>query len=224
MKYTKLILLFVVLALFSACKEDSVSPEPIDKDDLGIPIGEYMPAKLGSTWEYSFSYNGTIASSSSRVIGTRKFDSGIYVEYEEIVNNQPPTKTYKNFSDGKYYSLIPDASSSIIGDFQLLVFDPASKKGDKWEKTGALETPNKNKDSSIYKVELLDKLATFMVNNVNYKDVIVTKLKLYYLTEAGSQFQISEYQYYYAKNVGLIKLVAKTEVETIIQELIEYKE
>lgn len=222
MRYTKLILLFIVLALLASCNDDSSTGPNDDPNDLGIPIGEYMPAKLGSMWEYSFNYNGTIASSSTRVLGTREFDSGIYVEFEEIVNNQTPGKSYKKYTDGKYYSLIPDASSSAIGDFQFLLFDIAANKGDEWEKTVALQTPNNKKDSSIYELELFDKLDTYMVKGVNYNDIIVIKLDLHYKTEAGSIFQLSEHLYYYAKNVGLIKLVVQTEVETIIQELKTY--
>lgn len=222
MRYTKFIALLIVLALFSACKEESSTGPEVDSNDLGVPIGDYIPAKMGSTWEYSFNYNGNLGTSLLKVTGTRKFDSGEYVKFEEQVEGQIPTRSYRKYVDGKYYGLTPDGSSSFIGDYQLLLFDVNSSIGDKWEKSAPLKTQNNKKDSSIHRLELLDRLDSYIVKGVTYNDIIVTQIKLYLKTEAGSVFQLSEYVYHYAKNVGIIKIEASTEVESIVQELTKY--
>ncbi len=222
MKYTKLILLIVVLALLSACTEDSSTGPVDDPNDLGIPIGDYIPAKLGSKWEYDYNYNGNLGTTILKVTGTRKFDSGVYVEFEEEVDNQVPNRVYRKYVDGKYYSLNPEGSTSMKGDFELLLFDETFEIGEKWEKTAPLQLQTNKKDSSIHELELFDKLDSYKVKGVKYNDIIVTKVKLYLLTEAGSKFQLSEYVYYYARNIGIIKMVASTEVESIVQELTKY--
>ncbi|PKL78392.1 MAG: hypothetical protein CVV25_11785 [Ignavibacteriae bacterium HGW-Ignavibacteriae-4] len=221
MKYTKLISLLIVIALFSSCKEDSSTGPISDPNDLGVPIGDYMPTKKGSKWVYRFNYNGNIGDDVLTVVGTRKFDSGTFVEFEEVVNDQAPTKSYRRFENGKYYGLTPDGTSSYIGDFELLLLDQTANKGDKWEKISAIKD-SKKRDSSLYKLELFDKLDTYKVNGVTYSDVLVMNTDIYIQTEAGSQIKLYENVYYYARNVGIIKIMLSTEVESVVHELVKY--
>lgn len=221
MKHTKLISLLIVLALFSSCKEDSTTGPDTDPNDLGVPIGDYLPTKKGSKWEYRYNYNGNFGTEILTIIGTKKFDSGIYVEFETRIDEEVPTKSYRRFENGKYYSLTPEGTASFIGDYELLLLDQTASKGDKWEKYGAIKGSMK-RDSTLYKFELFDKLDSYKVNGVTYSDILVMNIDIYIKTEAGSQIKLYENVYYYARNVGIIKVLLSTEVESVVQELIKY--
>lgn len=223
MKYTKLILLLALLAILSACNDDKKTTGPSDPNDLGLPLGDYDPAKLGSKWEYSYKYNGDEKSYTRTVTGTRKFDAGEFVEFEEDLEDVVPSKSYRRYDGGKYYSLFPAGSGAIIGDFEMVFLDETAQKGDKWEHLGAMKVNGSNAfDKALYRMEYFDKLSTFKVNGVSYDDIIITKLMFYYQTEAGSQFLMMQQIYYYAKNVGLIKVIMQTDTQSVVQELISY--
>lgn len=219
MKLIKLFFLTTMLIWLASCsKEESA---PTEQKSLNVEVGQYQPAKIGSYWKYEIVQNGVPQIIVGKVVGTKEFNGKTWVEYETEVNNNIQ-KSYARYDNGKYYAFIPDGTSSIIGDFELLSIDENAAIGDKWEIpatvkiTGSTETMQ-----SKYVIEVYDKLDSYEVKGKTYKNIIAMHLLLDVSFGGQDYFYVNQI-YYYASGVGVIQSKIISEIKTITQDLIEY--
>jgi hypothetical protein len=221
MKQLKFALVALSIILFTSCKEDSGSPT--DSKSLGVEVGQYSPAQVGSYWKYELNQNGVSKDMTMTAVGTKEKVGKKWIEFESVMSGQTQIG-YQRYENGKYYSLIPDGTTTIIGDFEFLLIDENAEKGDKWEIPADVRVQGTNTTlKSLYKVEVYDKYSSYEVRGNTYNNVIAMYLNLS-ATYYGQQMNLIDQIYYYASGVGVIKSVGAGSGTTISQELIEYKE
>lgn len=224
MKYKNIILFSLAMLFLVACGSEDSPTKPDDTEDqntLGIPVGEYSPAKKSSKWVYSYEIDGEIKIYTKTVTGVRKFDSGDYVEFEIGAEGEIPIKSYVKFENDKYYMLSLDANNGgIIGDFETIYIDPTAEKGDTWE-SSATTISN---IGIIHRSELFEKLSSYIVDGKTYHDVIAIKTRAFFVYPGNIESLGLEQVHYHAKGVGLIKLIADNGNSHLEQKLLEYTE
>ncbi len=221
MKYIKLVFATLTLILFVSCAEDSNSPA--QSKTLGVEVGQYSPAQVGSTWRYEITQNGVTSEMIMTVLGTKEKVGKKWIEVESVNNGQTQLG-YQRYDNGKYYSFVPDGSTTIVGDFEFLLIDENAEKGDKWDIPADVKMQGSSSTiDALYEVEVYDKLDSYEVRGKTYNNIIAMYLKLS-VTYFGQQMYLIDQIYYYASGVGIIKAKAAGSGTTFSQDLIEYKE
>lgn len=223
----KLVLTLLVssFVLFSCSKSsDSPTAEAPVTPTAPTATGDYWPTAVNNRWTYST--NGVVQTTPSKIVSVNVINSLNYYTFNAPVGATTQTtgsgltvtvtnRIRKNGGDYYFrYDTQSFTSGTISGtqsDIEFIILKDYLNVGQTWNTNVAQTTTYTN--SSIpaqttnisYAGTIIDKIASFSINGTPYPNVIKVKI-LQTATPTGQAPQVSENFYWFAKDVGLIKV------------------
>ncbi|HUH52167.1 MAG TPA: DUF6252 family protein [Flavobacterium sp.] len=211
--------------------------DPVDPNDPNFPddpsdpsSGDYFPMAVGNIWNYT-----NIPTDPAKIISTQTINGKIYYRMTgAIINAQDLTDDAQDFvrkENGNYYARVnyPSLNQSI----EMILLKDYLNEGQGWEEEFTItmvgDEPDEVMELIVSTTSVIESKGSYTVNNINYPDVIkvaamVDTEFLYNGEPFGDQEPPLLHEYWYAKDVGLIKLkIAETIDEPEeLHELIDY--
>ncbi len=230
--------LFLVSFAFTSCtKEEDVPTNSVEKS-----TGDYWPMTVGNQWNLT---NGTDVST-VKISGTDVFGGITYYKLSNEVGGSDigslmgfDMQSWITKKGATYYNKIGDMYLSQDGlimemkGFEMPVLKDNLEVGGSWSGTVStvFKISHQVETESIkmnvkYTGTILEKNVTEIVNEVTYPDVIKTKIKQEIILDdpslADGETNVTETEYWYAKNVGQIKIITSVEGESSEMSLVDY--
>lgn len=204
------------------------SIDPVDPNEPST--GDYFPMAVGNIWNYT-----NIPTDPAKIISTQTINGKIYYRMTgAIINAQDLTDDAQDFvrkENGNYYARVnyPSLNQSI----EMILLKDYLNEGQGWEEEFTItmvgDEPDEVMELIVSTTSVIESKGSYTVNNINYPDVIkvaamVDTEFLYNGEPFGDQEPPLLHEYWYAKDVGLIKLkIAETIDEPEeLHELIDY--
>lgn len=211
--------------------------DPVDPNDPNFPddpsdpsSGDYFPMAVGNIWNYT-----NIPTDPAKIISTQTINGKVYYRMTgAIINAQDLTDDAEDFvrkENGNYYARVnyPSLNQSI----EMILLKDYLNEGQGWEEEFTItmvgDEPDEVMELIVSTTSVIESKGSYTVNNINYPDVIkvaamVDTEFLYNGEPFGDQEPPLLHEYWYAKDVGLIKLkIAETIDEPEeLHELIDY--
>lgn len=220
-------LLFAALILTSCSSDDNETP----LDNSGTTTGDYWPMAIGNQW--TMKQNGSVKEPVKisatdvfngytyfKVLGQLEFGDFIGVEKESWITKKGATYFVK-VGEIKFTK---DGINLIAQGYELPVLKDDLGVGESWsgeikqEVTGIPGIPLII--TSYYTGTILEKNVELTVNGVTYKNVL--KMKLLQEATIDDEKVILNGEYWYAQNVGPIKIISETNGKKIESILVDY--
>lgn len=211
---------------------------PIDPEQPGQPgqpggggtsSGDYFPMAVGNKWEYS---NLTEL---SEIVSTQTIEGNLYYRMTGgIINAQDLTEDAEDYvrkENGNYYAKVnyPSLGQSV----EMIILKDYLNVGQSWNESFEIvldDTPDEVTELTVTTTSTIEFKGSYTVNGVNYPDVIkvaseVSSELLYNGEPFGENEPPLLHEYWYAKDVGLIKLrIEETSDEPEeLHELLDYE-
>jgi hypothetical protein len=165
----------------------------------------YQPMSKDSYWKYKttgyYSLENTTTST-----GTQKTIDGInYTIFNSVNTGQPAGQALFGIKDHNYYSYAEGVSPQG-GSFNVsyLYLNDTASVGYSWQHVAG----QGNGFAALTPGTIVEKGLSMTVSGKNYSDVIHSRIELQYAIPGIDTLSYFTYDYYVAKNVGVIKLIA----------------
>jgi hypothetical protein len=170
--------------------------------------GTYQPFSKNSYWKYR--QTGTLAGEQTITsTGQNRTVNGILCGVFNSTSTLTPgtTEGFFGVKDHNYYTVLKGASpnTGAIIDVNFLYLNDTASVGYTWG--NAAGTGNGFK--AFTPGEIIEKGITITVEGKSYKDVTHTRVDLQYEIPGFGVFTFATYDYYVAKNIGIIKVDTK---------------
>lgn len=195
----------------------------------GTSSGDYFPMAVGNKWEYS---NLTEL---SEIVSTQTIEGNLYYRMTGgIINAQDLTEDAEDYvrkENGNYYAKVnyPSLGQSV----EMIILKDYLNVGQSWNESFEIvldDTPDEVTELTVTTTSTIEFKGSYTVNGVNYPDVIkvaseVSSELLYNGEPFGENEPPLLHEYWYAKDVGLIKLrIEETPDEPEeLHELLDYE-
>lgn len=204
--------------------------DPVFPDDPSEPSsGDYFPMAVGNIWNYT-----NITTGPSKIISTQTINGKIYYRMTgAIINAQDLADDAQDFvrkENGNYYARVnyPSFNQSV----EMILLKDYLNEGQGWEEEFTItidDEPGEVTQLTVSTTSVIESKGSYTVNGINYPDVIkVAAMVDSELLYNGEPFGDPEppllHEYWYAKDVGLIKLKIAEAVDEPeeLHELIDY--
>jgi hypothetical protein len=206
-----LLLLFaasLTLTLSTSCS--SSSDEPVATTETPSESGSYWPSKVNNVWNYSA--NGGTSQPTKMVSNNNG-----YFQFENYFGANSSTAVQVDISlkfvDGSYfikYSNIRINAGNVSGTqtgFEAIILKDNVEVGATWNsdynQTTTYTNQNPIQTTVVFKGTIISKGTTLVVGSTTYNDVI--QVQINQIATSPSTLSITNSDYYFAKNIGLIK-------------------
>lgn len=199
--------LFVsIVVLFTSCRKDPpVYPDGLLPIDPNADIGAYQPLTRGSFWTYSSTQNDVEYTTTTTLTGnTRVFNAKVFWEGETVAPADEKSMSYYYYGDHMY--ILKDDNLFAGATTELVYLNDTAAVGYSWTQLLTIEeTPARFLGS------ITERGLTKTVNGKSFKNVIHTTLLLQYQL-TGTYETYATYDFYIAKNVGIIETDTKIDM------------
>jgi hypothetical protein len=210
-----LAVLFVSTLSLSSCSSDSDSG-----DTDGTTTGNYFPLAVNNRWDYT---NGSTATQAT-IIGTTNFGGTTYYEMEDT-SSTIDAQLWTTKKGASYYQK-SGASTQTQGSI-VVVTEPIELKilrddlavGGTWHGTAKPKVTYTGSSSGSFRANItytgtvIAKDATETLGSVTYNNII--KVVLEAAVNSNGQMNYINTEYWFAKDIGLIKEVEFSTVDNI---------
>lgn len=199
--------LLAAASLMTSCKKES-SFEVNSGNGPGAG-GDYQPNAKGSYWKYkedgAFSGETTLTST-----GQTKTINGIPVVLFTGTSTSMPGSSdgYYGKKDHNYYTIVSGSSpnTGAAFDMSFLYLNDTASVGYTWTHNAG----QGNGFSAIIDGAIVERDIIIQVAGKTYKDVIHTSFDLSYDIPVIGKLPFATYDYYVAKNIGIVQIETKT--------------
>lgn len=216
MKKSFKILSVFFLAAFSltSCSSDSDSPAEAD----GTTTGNYYPLAVNNKWDYS---NGSTATQST-ITGTNVFSGTTYYKTEDT-SNEILGQLWTVKKGGSYYQrsgTTTQTQGSITVEtepFELKILRDDLAVGETWHGTAKPKVTYTGSSSGSFRATInytgtmIARDATETLGSITYNNII--KIALEAAVDSNGQVNYITSEYWFAKDIGLIKEVETSTVD-----------
>lgn len=219
----------------SNCSENEVSswvgPIPVNSGS-GTTSGDYWPSAINNQWTYSM--NGT-TSPPLKMIGTATFNGRTYYKFSPQSGSGGSSTatgvtTWLNKNNGVYNLKTDDMTINAGGmtgtqtGFEYIILKDNLPVNATWTGTYSQTTSLTGLPGMVqtinYVGKILEKDVTATVNGQNFTNVI--KVNIRREISILGIITIAEEEYWFSKNVGIIKSILNNEGETFESILVNY--
>lgn len=188
-----------VLSLVSCQKEvdNILAPSPSNPSNTA----SYQPLTAHSYWKYKDSLTGMVTQSTmlnkTKLINSRTYNASLSNMGQQIDTSWVAV-------DGPNYYAYADAAGMSTGAPVKLLFhylNDTASVGYNWQ----YDAGHVNGFPASIKTTIMERGITHTVEGKTYKDVIRTRLELYY-DIMGTVMKVATYDYYVAKGVGIVRI------------------
>lgn len=214
-KLSFLFCLFVLLTAFT-CEDEPIDQDLLNQeyqddnndDEIGESTGDYWPRAIGNMWNFDDTYYGDVTYD---MVSIEEIDNKTYYKFDNLFGQE----SWLAKTGDTYYT------RTAVGDFPVAGYEvsttfitirmlvDSAEVGDEWVDNVSYtisytpigtnpEIPDFDYSAS-YVFEMMGRDLTRSVEGVEYQNVLHVKLNL----QASDTSTI--YNYYYAKDVGLIE-------------------
>lgn len=224
---------FYVRSICSATDASSWTAKAVVPAPGGVvATGDYWPAAVNNQW--TFSQNGTLQSP-MKMIGTNTFNGATYYKFTpQTVNSGGTTitgaDTWLNKNNGVYTLKTGDLDISAGGlsgvqtGFEFVVLKDNIAVNQTWSGSYSQSTSYMGIPAIIqtttYTGKILEKDVAATVNGQNFTNVI--KVNIAQETSTMGTITISNIEYWYAKNIGPIKIKMLSGTQTYESVIVNY--
>jgi hypothetical protein len=174
------------------------------------PSNDYWPTAINNTW--TLQQNGTNLAP-MKIVSTETINGNLYYKFATQSSNGATNNNYLRKSGGSYFLRTSDTSLNLSGltgtqtGFEFTVLKDNIPVNGTWDGTYNQTTTYTGIPSitqtTDYTGTILAKDVTETVNGVTYNNVI--KLKIQQETTSTGLLSIVNTEYWFAKNVGIIR-------------------
>lgn len=174
------------------------------------PSNDYWPTAINNTW--TLQQNGTNLPE-MKIVSTETIGGNLYYKFAPQSANGASNNNYLRKSSGSYYLRTSDTSLNISGltgtqtGFEFIILKDNLPVDATWEGTYDQTTTYTGipaiTQTTDYSGTILAKDVTETVNGVTYNNVI--KLNIHQETSSPGALSIVNTEYWFAKNVGIIR-------------------
>lgn len=212
---------YSLIAIFGLSIFSCSSDEP-KTEDYGTSTGNYFPLAVNNKWFYQNNGKETEVS----VFGISDFNN---VKYYQIIDNDDNLQI-RNWivkKGASYYQKVGETlvsqSGGIkieIGEYEIKLFKDDLPSDETWSGSSSIKvnvydggTPKILPASLTYTGTILKRDGTEKLGSVTYKDII--KMKMNIVLKINSQITNINSEYWFAKDIGLIKESATSSIDNI---------
>ena len=211
---------------------DLSNPENPANPGGGSASGDYWPTAINNQWTYS--QNGT-AQPPMKMIGTDVFNNKTYYKFAPIAATGMETTasatTWLNKNNGVYTLKtgdldigVPGMSGTMTG-FEYVILKDNIAVNETWSGTYSQSTTYAGlpaiSQTTNYTGKILEKDATVTIDGETYTNVI--KMNMNQQTSLmGTSFAIVNTEYWYAKDIGVVKTKTFSGTATYESILLDY--
>lgn len=223
-KIKNLFSIFVIITslAFVSCENEPIDPSLTNNSNSNnsgggntgggnsTPSNDYWPTAINNSW--TLQQNGTNLAP-MKIVSTETIGGNLYYKFAPQSANGATNNNYLRKSGGSYFLKTSDTSLNISGltgtqtGFEFIVLKDniavnATWAGSYTQTTTYTGIPAITQDTD-YTGTILAKDVTETVNGVTYNNVI--KLNIHQETTSPGSLSIVNTEYWFAKNVGIIK-------------------
>lgn len=213
--FTNLVfIVFAVLALYSCSKDDT----NIEKT---TSTGDYFPTAINNSWVL----NTNESLSTMKITGTDSFDGKEYFKFDQFIGSEGLLNSWLRKSNGNYYFRIGELTFNYEGltatqtGYEYIFFKDYLDVNQTWTGTYTQKTTYTGfppiTTTVNYTGTILEKNTTLTLNEKTYNDVIKFRYNIKVIDPKGSEMQSYNFDYWIAKNVGIIKFIGAGSMVTL---------
>jgi hypothetical protein len=209
-KISKYVLAIFILSsiIFISCSSDK-------SENNGTSSGNFLPLAVNNIWKYSIENQSTI--NEVKIIGTAQFSGNTYYELTDDSETDLVIREWFNKRGASYFSKVGDYSTTESGIFitiksyELPILKDDYEINRTWNGTISPKvTYSGNGTSGVlpFKVDysgLNYYKGEVTLNGISYPNVIKTKVNV--TINANGQISYASQEFWYAENIGIIKVV-----------------
>lgn len=164
--------------------------------------GTYQPMTKNSFWKYKTTGFYTLANTTT-CNGQKRTVNGIeYTVFTSVNTGQPAAEALFAIKDHNYYQSAQGvAPSGATFNLNYLYLNDTASVGYTWQHIAG----QANGFTALTPGTIVEKGLSMTVEGKNYKDVIHTRIDLQYDMPGFGLLTFGTYDYYIAKNIGIIK-------------------
>jgi hypothetical protein len=217
MQFIKYSLITILELLIFSCSSDDSKVE-----DYGTTTGNYFPLAVNNKWWYQNNGKETQV----YVLGISDFNN---VNYYQIIDTDDNLQI-RNWivkKGASYYQKVgetlvsqPGSSTYGIGEYEIKLFKDDLPIGGIWEGSSSIKvtlydggSPRNIPASLTYTGTILERDGTETLGSVTYKNII--KMQMNIVLKINSQITNINSEYWFAKDIGLIKETAKSSIDNV---------
>ena len=182
--------LLLLSLVFAGCSKDD-NPAP--------PVANYQPATANSTWTYNVHNNVNAANSYNFTIKSTGADTTAGGKTYKIYTNTSASNEYYTHTGANYYQY--GGFEGLTNAIELNYLKTDAAVNSTWEEIKSV-TISGFPVTATFKYTLTEKLDSYVVNTVTFKNVMHVKVEL---TVPGLTINSQDLHFYYADGVGRIK-------------------
>ena len=223
-KIKNLLSIFVIITSFTfvSCENEPVDASLLSNTNSNssgsgstsggnaTPSNDYWPTAINNTW--TLQQNGTNLAP-MKIVATETIGGNLYYKFAQQSANGATNNNYLRKSGGSYFLRTSDTSLNISGltgtqtGFEFTVLKDNIAVNATWSGSYTQTTTYTGipaiTQSTDYTGTILAKDVTETINGVTYNNVI--KLNIHQETTSTGSLSIVNTEYWFAKNVGIIK-------------------
>src|SRR6218665_367229 len=215
MKTNFKILALLFVAAFSSCSSDDSG------DSNGTTTGNYFPMAVGNQWNYT---NGS-TTTQSRLIGTTTFGNTTYYESDDTgaeldIQNWVAKKGASYFQKAGDTTFNQSGTTIVMQGYELRILRDDIAVGESWTGSASPKVPYSGSGVSgsfkakvNYEGTILAKDVSETLNGVVFNNII--KVGLHAVVNSNGQINTIDSEYWFAKDIGMIKEVETSTVDNI---------
>jgi hypothetical protein len=214
LKFT--LIFFALLLSLSSCSNDDGESVP----DYGISTGNYFPLTENNKWWY-------LDDGEVKLIAISTINYFDNIPYYRIYNSNSDLESWMIKKGASYFQKSGDTFMNLsngntlfIGEYEIKLLKDDVLVGGNWSDNLTLDikvygggTPVSLPATLSYTSTILERNATETIEGNTYTNVI--KVHMYALETVNSQNTIIESEYWFAKDIGLIKEITTSSTDNI---------
>ncbi|PWA04735.1 BF2992 family fimbrillin-A clan protein [Flavobacterium psychrotolerans] len=225
----KIKLITTLLLFFAALSITSCSDEPIDPSinlntGGGSSTGDFWPTAINNEWV--FKLNGNVQES-MKIVSMNTLGNNTYYTFNKVSGSASGTQRIRK-SNGDYYLKMEDVSTAgatTTGSETILLKDYLLVGGT-WNDSYVQTTTYSGIPPIALNVStvstIIEKDATLSINGKTYNNVIKIK-RIQTVSGISSPSSSTTSYYWFAKDVGPVKMTNEFNSQVTTQELFSYK-